>query len=369
MKLISLCIALCLGFKTPAAAPSLNQTDLFISGEGNYHTCRIPALVVATNGAVLAFCEGRKSGAGDSDNIDLILKRSLDSGQTFQPIQLIRAGAGSVCGNPAPVVDRTTGEIFLLSTWNRGSDTEKKILGGTSADTRRVFVQSSKDNGATWSASREITADLKKPHWRWYATGPGNGIQLTRGPRAGRLLVPANHSDHSDPARHPYRSHVIYSDDHGASWRLGGVEEEKTNESTLVELSNGDILQNMRSYHGKNCRAIATSHDGGLTFSPVTLATNLIDSVCQASLLRLRDGKILFANPASTKRENMTIRLSSDDAKTWPISKTLHSGPSAYSCLAELPDGTILCVYERGEKSPYEKITLARFSEASLVEK
>jgi sialidase-1 len=162
---------------------------------------------------------------------------------------------------------------------------------------------------------------------------------------------------------------VIYSDDHGATWKLGGIEEEKTNESALVELSNGDVLQNMRSYHGKLCRAIATSRDGGLTFSPVTLETNLIDSVCQASMLRLRDGRILFANPASTRRENMTIRVSPDDAKTWPISKVLHAGPSAYSGLAELRDATVLCVYECGAKSPYEKIALARIPPSVLGKK
>jgi sialidase-1 len=99
------------------------------------------------------------------------------------------------------------------------------------------------------------------------------------------------------------------------------------------------------------------------------LATNLVDSVCQASMLRLRDGKILFANPASTKRENLTIRASFDDANSWPISKVLHSGPSAYSGLAELSDGTILCVYECGQKSPCQTITLARVSPTAFDKK
>jgi sialidase-1 len=348
------------------AALSAEQRDVFVAGQGGYHTYRIPAIIVATNGAVLAFCEGRKAGVGDSGNIDLLLKRSLDGGTTWDPTEVVREGAGNVCGNPAPVVDQVTGEIFLLTTWNRGSDTEKMILNGTSADTRRVFVQSSKDNGASWSAAREFTSDVKKAHWRWYATGPCNGIQLTMGAHKGRLLIPANHSDHSDPGKHPYRSHVIYSDDHGATWKLGGIEDEKTNESTLVELSDGRVLQNMRSYHGKNCRAIAFSDDGGLSFGPVTLATNLVDSVCQASSLRLRSGEILFANPASRKRENMTVQISNDDTKTWSRSMTLHTGPSAYSCLAQLADRTVLCLYESGEKSPYEKITLARFSTAGV---
>lgn len=350
---------LALGLRFEAAA--VTQTNLFVSGADGYHTYRIPAIVVATNGTILAFCEGRRDGRGDSGKIDMLLRRSLDGGNTWEPQRLLRSDHDNVCGNPAPVVDRETGEIFLLTTWNRGSDTEKAILGGESSDTRRVFAMSSRDNGATWSEAREITAQVKKPHWRWYATGPCNGIQLVLGSHKGRLVVPANHSDHSDPSKHYFRSHVIYSDDHGVTWKIGGVEDEKTNESTLVELGNGKLLQNMRSYHGKNCRAIATSEDAGLTWSPVVLETNLVDSVCQATMLRCSSGEILFANPASRKRENMTVRLSVDDARTWSRSRQLYAGPSAYSCLAQLPDGTILCLYERGLKSPYETICLERF--------
>jgi sialidase-1 len=352
------------------------ETDLFVAGTEGYHTFRIPAVVVATNRAILAFCEGRKDGRGDSGRIDLVLKRSIDGGETWGKLQVVREDAANVCGNPTPVVDWTAGKILLLSTWNLGSDTEKAILTGTSADTRRVFVQESSDNGTTWSVPREITASVKRPEWRWYATGPCNGIQLTRGTHPGRLLIPANHSEHTDPVKHPYRSHVFFSEDHGATWKLGGVEEEKTNESTLVELADGTVLQNMRSYHGENARAVARSTDGGESWSAVSLDKTLLDPVCQGSLLRYswEPSRILFSNCASQKRENLTIRLSSDECKTWPAAKTLHSGPSAYSCLGILPanpgkDGdTILCLYEKGEKSPYEKIVIARMNLEKLLE-
>jgi sialidase-1 len=367
MPVVLICLILVFPTLPHAAAEfAPEQSDVFVAREGGYHTYRIPAIVVATNGAVLAFCEGRKNGAGDAGNIDLVLKRSLDGGKTWQAMQVVAEDGENIFGCPTPVVDQITGEIFLLTTWGLGSDTEKKVLNGAAAERRRVYVQSSQDNGATWSKPRDISGDVMKPHWRWYSTGPVNGIQLTTGPHRGRLLIPANHSDHSDPAKHPYRSHTLYSDDHGATWKIGAVQDEKTNESTLVELANGTVLQNMRSYHGQNCRAIATSHDGGLTFGPVTLATNLVDSVCQASLFRLSDGRILFANPASKKRENLGLRISSDNARTFSPPKTLHSRPSAYSCLAQLPNGEILCLYERGEKSPYEKITIARVSRSGL---
>lgn len=353
-------------FLCSAGGAELQQTEIFVAGQGGYHTYRIPAIVVATNGAVLAFCEGRKNGAGDAGDIDLVLKRSLDGGKSWEAMQVVAEDGANIFGCPTPVVDWVTGEVFLLTTWGLGSDTEKKVMNGTAAERRRVYVQSSKDNGVTWSKPRDISAEAMKPHWRWYSTGPVNGIQLTVGTNRGRLLIPANHSDHSDPAKHPYRSHTIYSDDHGATWKIGAVQDEKTNESTVVELSDGTVLQNMRSYHGQNCRAVATSNDGGLTFGPVTLATNLVEPVCQASLFRLSNGTILFANPASKKRENLSLRISNDNARTFSDPKTLHAGPSAYSCLGQLPNGEILCLYERGEKSPYEKITLARILRTSL---
>src|SRR5205823_14969901 len=126
-----------------------------------------------------------------------------------------------------------------------------------------------------------------------------------------------------------------------------------------MERSDGSLLINMRSYHGKNRRASATSSDGGPAWSDVTLE-DLIEPVCQASLIRLGDrGELLFANPASTKREKLTVRLSRDDGKTWPVARCLHDGPAAYSSLVVLGDVTLGCLYERGEKSPYQTITFA----------
>lgn len=120
----------------------------------------------------------------------------------------------------------------------------------------------------------------------------------------------------------------------------------------------------MRSYHGRNRRYVSVSRDAGLTFSEPVPDEALIEPVCQASLLRVGKGKntmLLFSNPASTKRENMTVRLSTDQGKTWIASKVIHAGPSAYSNLTELKSGEIGLLYERGEKSPYEAITFVRF--------
>jgi sialidase-1 len=347
-----------------AGAPTF--TDVFVSGTDGYHAYRIPAIVVTSNGTILAFCEGRKNSRSDTGKIDLLLKRSSDGGKTWTVQQIVRSDGDNVCGNPAPVVDETTGVIWLLMTWNLGADGEREINNGTSKDTRRVFVTHSADDGVTWDKPREITASVKKAEWRWYATGPVNGIQLTRGDHKGRLAIPCNHTEVNNNGQPISRAHVIYSDDHGATWQLGGSEDELTNESTTVERADGSLSQNMRSYHKKNRRAVATSQDAGATWSQVKFDEALVEPVCQGSILRYSwpgtgdRSRILFSNPASKERENLTVRLSYDEAATWAVSKVLHPGPSAYSCLAVLPDKSVACLFECGKKSPYEKISLAR---------
>ncbi len=350
-----------------ATSDELQQTDVFVAGQDGYHTYRIPGIVTTKAGTVLAFCEGRKNSRSDSGEIDMLVKRSADGGKTWGAQQLVWSDSTNTCGNPAPVVDPTTGIVWLLMTWNDGADKEDAIGYRKARDTRRIFVVQSKDDGVTWTKPKEITSSVKKPDWGWYATGPVNGIQLTRGAHPGRLVIPANHSSLTTSTQMVSRSHVIYSDDHGQTWQIGGLEDEKTNESTVVELADGSLLHNMRSYFGKNKRAVARSKDAGLTWSKVTLDETLIEPVCQASILRYawpeagQPGVILFSNPASTKREKMTVRLSRDDGTTWPVSRTINAGPSAYSCLVVLPDRTVGCLYEGGAKTPYERITLARF--------
>ena len=328
------------------AAP-LTQTDVYRAGEGGYHTYRIPALIVTHKGTLLAFCEGRRNSAADSGDIDVLLRRSFDGGKTWGAVQKVADMGADTVGNPTPVVERKTGSIFLLMTRNPGSVTERQ----TGTTDRTVWITRSTDDGAVWSAPLEITSQVKLPDWTWYATGPGNGIQL----RSGRLVIPCDHNTR-DGRRY---SHVIYSDDRGATWRIGGIAEEKTNESAVAELTNGELLLNMRSYHGKNRRAVQRSRDGGLTWSTLSLDDALIEPVCQASMIT--SGKwVLFSNPAATTRTRMTVRLSADGGRTWITSRVIHEGPAAYSSLAALRGGAIGLLYERGDGAPYEKITYVR---------
>jgi sialidase-1 len=341
----------------------LEQADLFISGEGGYHTFRIPSLIATPRGVLLAFCEGRRHGRGDSGAIDLVLRRSADGGGTWDAPRVVATDGENTIGNPCPVIDRNSGRLLLLHTRNRGDDSEAEILAGRAMGTRTVWLTTSDDDGATWSSPCEITADAKAVDWTWYATGPGVGIQLA----SGRLVIPC---DHALAGRRLFRSHVIVSDDGGERWRVGGVAGDHTNECQVVERDDGTLLLNMRSYHGQNRRAVATSGDGGLTWSQVTLDPALVEPVCQASLIRIPgESALLFANPASTAREKLTVRLSEDGGRNWPVARELYPGPAAYCCLCAPADGTVACLYERGQAHPYERLTLARFSPGWLFEK
>lgn len=331
---------------------------LFRAGDSGYKCFRIPAIVKSNAGTLLAFAEARKSGCGDAGNIDLVVRRSSDNGKTWSPLQIVWDDDNNTCGNPAPVVDEKTGKVVLLSTWNLGSDHESMIINQTSKNTRRIFVLSSMDDGHTWTTPKEITGDVKRANWTWYATGPVNGIQLKKGKNKGRMIIPC---DHIEAETKKYFSHTIHSDDAGETWKLGGsTPTDQVNESTVAELSKGRLLLNMRNYNQQRVRQTSISKDGGETWSALKPDTALIEPVCQASLIRIDDGKkpvLAFSNPANTrKRAEMTVRLSYDQGKTWPRRSVIWEGPAAYSNLVKTQNGRLACFFEGGIKSAYEGI-------------
>lgn len=337
---------------------------LWTSGAEGFHTYRIPSLVVTRAGSLLALCEGRRVSRSDRGDIALLARRSTDGGRTWGESRAVWADPGNTCGNPCPVVDLGTGAVWLLATWNLGSDDEQAIIDGASRDTRRVFVTRSDDDGASWTAPLEITADVKPPGWTWYATGPGAGIQLRHGGRAGRLVVPCDHVEAG--TRRGY-SHVVVSDDHGEHWRCAGrTPRDGVNECEVAEIAGGELLLNMRNADRcRRARKVSVSTDGGETWSPPRDDAALVEPVCQASLRTAtwhgRD-VLLFSNPAhAERRENLTVRASLDGGRSWPHRCTLHAGPAAYSCLAAMSDGEAAILYEAGREVPYEAIVFERF--------
>ncbi len=335
----------------PAERPIPDATTLFRSGEGGYHTYRIPALVVGARGTLLAICEGRKNSEQDDGDIDLLLRRSEDGGRTWsQPTVIYEEGGDApvTIGNPCPVLDARTGILWLA--FCRNND--------------RVFVTSTSDDGLTWTPPREITAEVKAGDWDWYATGPGHGIQLKMGPHAGRLVFPCDHGvrgrDGGWQARG--RSHIIYSDDGGKTFRRGEATAWGMNECQVAELQDGRLLLNMRNYFGKECRAFAISQDGGVTWSEPWWNETVYCPVCQASMVAFSEkpATLLHSGPGGPDRANLTLRVSYDGGKTWPYARRMISAPAAYSDLAVLQDGTICLVCETGDANPYQRIDFLR---------
>lgn len=372
-------IALLLAGAGPAAAEAPDgaprAADVFVAGTGGYASYRIPAVVAAANGDLLAFAEGRKDGDADTGDIDLVLKRSEDQGRTWGPLKVVGDNGANTFGNPVPVVDPGTGRVVLLSTHNAGDADEGRIRRGEvgEQDTRRVWVQHSDDDGATWSGPEDITASAKKDDWRWYATGPVHGIALQTGPHAGRLVVPANHSaapapgspDQGDEDKY-YGSHLLYSDDGGTNWEIGGVDDTydgvvNANETTVAELPDGTLHVNSRDQHGTapGTRAVTHSTDGGATFTadpePVP---ELVAPEVQGSVLQMPGGPLLFSAPGrADTRADLLLRASSDDGATWADAHAAPAGPAGYSDLVPLGAQSVGVLYETGESEPYERIT------------
>lgn len=332
---------------------------IFEGGNENYKCFRIPAVVTTNNGTLLAFAEGRKNGCSDTGDIDLVMKRSTDGGKTWGKLEVLWHDEGNTCGNPSPVVDGVTGDIFLLSTWNLGTDHESDIIAQKSEDTRRVFLLKSTNDGKSWSRPKEITSDVKLPNWTWYATGPGSGIQILGGKYKGRLVIAC---DHIEAVTKKYYSHTIFSDDHGNTWKLGGTTpQDQVNECEVVELSDHSLMLNMRNYdRNMSSRQLAYSDDGGESWKDMRHHETLVEPICQASTLRFEEKEqvyVLFANPADIKnRVNMTLRLSKDDGKSWPVDKQIFPGPSAYSDLTLKDAENIGILYEGGLEGAYEGI-------------
>ncbi|MFJ7072829.1 exo-alpha-sialidase [Streptomyces sp. NPDC098781] len=350
----------------------------FRAGQEGYASFRIPAVVVSGEGTVLAFCEGRVTSAADHGHIDIVLRRSTDGGRTWGPLRVVADNNYHLAGNPAPVV-LDTGRILLVYIRNHTAATEAGILRGevSSADGRRIWVRYSDDDGVTWSSSKEITAQVKKPDWRWYATTPGHAFQLS----TGRVVVPANHTippTGDDIGTEPrYNSgHCLLSDDRGATWRIGYIDENtdgyiNVNETTGTELPDGRVYFNTRNDSpSPGNRADAYSADGGETLvKPFRPQAGLTAPICEGSVLQLRDPDVLlFSGPAdSAARALMTIRASTDHGVTWRSAYTADGLPAAYSDLVRIDADTVGLLYESGDFGPYENITFRRVPVSRLT--
>lgn len=349
-----------------------NKTPVFTSGSDGYKSFRIPAIIKAPNGDLLAFAEGRVNGSSDFGNIQIVEKRSSDNGKTWSALQVVAANDTLQADNAAPVVDMTDpaypkGRIFLF--YNTGNVSEAKLRKGLGV--REVWYKTSIDNGHSWSAPVNITLQVSKPKqpqfnkaynfsedWRSYANTPGHAIQLPHGKYKGRIYVAANHSA-GEPKPHyaDGRAFGYYSDDHGKTFKISDdVNVPGSNEVMAVELPGDKLMLNARNQLGNTrCRIIAISSDGGQKWDTTYFDHNLPDPVCQGSILSLGKKTIAVCNDADTiHRNNLTVRVSFDEGKTWELNKDIAKAPegykgdfSAYSDIVALPGKQIGVLYER----------------------
>lgn len=383
----------------PAAAAKtlLEKLNLFESAKEDYALYRIPGLVVTAKGTVLAYCEARKTGKSDWDTIDLLLRRSTDGGQTWSPRAKIADVPGPKTKNPVALAQKlANAEDVTYNNPVAFANRDGSVQFLFCLEYCRCFSMRSDDDGVTWTKPVEITATFDKfrPEYDWkvLATGPGHGIQL----KSGRLVVPVWLSlGTGGHAHRPSVTTTIFSDDNGKTWQRGDIAVPNTdewinpNETIVVQLADGRVMLNVRSESKTQRRLVTMSSDGATGWSKPRFDDALLEPICMASIIRLSEkpasdkNRIVFANPhnlaradgkevagKSRDRKNLSIKLSEDDGQTWAVSKVLEPGMSAYSDLAVLPDGTILCLYERGrdaeteQKKPtsYSYLTLARFN-------
>ncbi len=343
-----------------------NPEFVFESGEEGYACFRIPSIVQTNEGTLLAFAEGREGNCRDNYDVNIVLKRSFDGGTTWGPLQLIWEDSSNTCSYPVPIVDRATGRITLFSSWSLGEDHWGTIFKGEGKDTRRIFIFYSEDDGKSWTAPKEITKAIKLPDWDYYGIGTGSGMQIKKGKHKGRMIAAAYHSKFD--GKPIFRSHLIYSDDGGLNWKIGGISKEtETSECEVAELGDGSLMLNMtvRSHRIK-ARSVAYSFDGGLTLENQQLDSILYGPFCQASLDSYVDknGKtiILFSNPRHRfAREDMTVQYSKDDGKSWRIGSLLFEGYVANSDLIVMNDGTLGCFFECGKVWTYDGLAFKKF--------
>ena len=302
------------------SAPIHNSLVLFNGGDegaggvATYHSFRIPSIVRTSNGTLVAFAEGRRWSPSDYGDINLVCKRSTDNGNTWSSLREVSAAGAGTWGNPTAVYDKDSGRIWLFMSWN--DEYKTQLSDFTQWGDRRVFTTYSDDDGQTWSTPVDRTSTLTPSNYIWDAMGPGIGIQTAMS-HPGRLVIPAYGRN-------------IYSDDHGKTWSYQLIAGGK-HESTIVELMNGNLLRNDRPSDSEwatanyRRKAVGTIDAG---FGAFVSDNGLPDPKCEGSILRYNTDnpqRIIFLNPNSTsKRCNMTVRISYDDGATWPISRAIY---------------------------------------------
>lgn len=341
----------------------LTHTLLFSGGDGGSKSYRIPAIVTAPNGALIAATDKRWSGSLDLPNdIDVLISRSYDKGKNWtKPMVIAGENTEIGYGDPALCVDKMKNNIICLMAYGPG------LWGSTASNPLRVFQSISSDNGVTWSTPKDITNMIygaeceneESKNWLGAFVASGAFVQFSNGRLAAVIAARRNPSYTLD-------NFMIYSDDNAETWHLStSVAEYTGDEAKLVELADKLILMSIRN---PKFRRFNKSYDFGNTWGEAFSNNDFLEPNCNGDIVRyscVNDGhsknRILHSIPFASTRKNVSVLLSYDEGKSWNIRKTIYSGPSAYSALCVLDDGTIGIYYEVGEYEEFQ-MYFARFS-------
>ena len=345
------------------APPSIQRLGIALrnSGDDGVHTYRIPGLATTNLGTLIAVYDVRRRSGGDlPGDIDVGMSRSTDGGRTWKAMQVIMDMGHDPrwrydgIGDPAVLVDRQTGAIWVAATWSHGNRSWRGSGPGLNPkETGQLMLVRSDDDGRNWSTPINITSQVKRPEWCFLLQGPGKGITM----QDGTLVFAAQYQDSPSKKRLPH-STIIYSKDHGSNWQIGTGAFDDTTESQVVETSPGVLMLNCR-YNRQSHRVVMTTRDMGQTWQthPTSLKALIEPRACMASLINIdrelgtpAGSRLLFSNPHSTRgRDHITIKASHDNGMTWPkrLQLLLDEGPGAgYSCMSMIDAETVGILYE-----------------------
>lgn len=332
------------------------------SGDDGVESYRIPGLVTTNAGTLLGVYDVRHNNSADlQEYVEIGLSRSTDGGQTWEKMRIPMSfgeygglpKAQNGCGDPAILVDKQTGTIWIVAAWTHGMGWNRawtnSMPGMDKEHTAQLVMVKSEDDGRTWSEPINVTEQMKDPSWYFFFQGPGRGITMDDG-----TLVFASQYIGKDKIPN---AGIMYSKDHGKTWKVSKHARTNTTESQVAEIAPGVLMLNMRDNRGGS-RAVSTTTDMGETWKEhESSRTALPESICMASLIHVKAkdnvlGKdiLLFSNPNTTEgRHSMTIKASLDGGYTWlPENQLLvDSGSSwGYSCLSMIDQETVGILYE-----------------------
>ncbi len=357
---------------------SLEHNTVFSGGEDGYITYRIPSLISASDGTLIAIAEARRDNRQDpgGGHIDLVYKLSHDGGRSWSSLRMFaQSREGWSSSNPTSVIKNSDGRILVLyNVWKPGrSGNPGPMVSRPGEMDCQLKIRYSDDNGRSWSDERDITHQGRDVNsWGIAVFGPGHGIET----RSGRLVVPVNANSPGYEHDHPdkkWSSFALYSDDGGENWNRGEQVNEFACENQIVELDDGRLMIDARvSDRDTGFRWTAISGDQGETWSepePGQVCPPIAASIISYPNPDInKNSLLLWSGLKGPGRKNLVLRLSSDQGISFPLEILTGPGHAAYSAMYLIDNGDVGVLWEGGKETPYDNLIFTRVSKEIIMQ-